>query len=305
MSGLPKIDQVTISATLCVALLTLQSCTKEVQEVAGCNFISKTNLTLMLDEEFDTDIIDTTATWTFMTGKCRDTTITVIGPDTIKECFWDDREQQLFTNRIENARIDSGNLKLIGRFENPPFQENNFTSARLTTKNKFTLNSGLIEVRAIVPSGEGLWPSIFLMPTREENNIFDLAELGAMRSNGINTSEVLSYISYADTSGEQTSIDYQFSFPENDSVDFSADYHIYTLQWNSDCIQFFVDDVPVDVPATRSSILPASWILDQNYFLVLDFALGGNGGANVPFSVLNPFSSPSQEFIIDYVKIYQ
>jgi len=297
-----RLFRLSLPAVGVVFCLTQVSCTKEVAEVAGCNFPNNSARTLIFEEDFET--FDTLNTWNFVVGNCVDTTVSIFGMDTVGECFWDDREQQLFTSRVENAKVDSGKLILTGRFENPLFEGNRFTSARLTTQSNFSIREGRIEVRAIVPSGEGLWPSVYLSPVVDANNIFDLAELGVLKGNGLNTSQVLSYIEFADTSGSTALIENQFSYATTDSVDFSKDYHVYSMQWNNDCVQFFVDSTEVDVPTTRSSVLPNSWTLNQEYYVVVDLALGGNGGGNVPFQTLNP-SNNEESFIIDYIKVYQ
>lgn len=56
-------------------------------------------------------------------------------------------EAQFYTkNRLENARLEKGNLVIEARKEN--WKNNKYTSARLLTKGKFSFQYGTVEVRA-------------------------------------------------------------------------------------------------------------------------------------------------------------
>ena len=76
-------------------------------------------------------------------------------------------------------------------------------------------------------------------------------------------------------------------------------YHIYAADWNKDQIEFFVDgeSVYTFIPKNKTQ---AEWPFDQPFYLLLNLAVGGNfGGPEVDNSIF------PQEFIIDYVRVYQ
>jgi beta-glucanase (GH16 family) len=85
-----------------------------------------------------------------------------------------------------------------------------------------------------------------------------------------------------------------------DTIDFSEDFHIYTVLWTEDCILFQVDGIDVGVPNTRSSVLPTTWPFDQDFHLILNVAVGGNLPGNPSFSTQFP-----QTMEVDYVRVYQ
>src|SRR5436305_5891536 len=85
-------------------------------------------------------------------------------------------ELQYYTvNRLENARVNGGNLILELRKETPesflPTSINDewhrYTSASLNTRNTGSWTYGRFEVMAKMPEGKGTWPAIwFLSPLR-------------------------------------------------------------------------------------------------------------------------------------------
>jgi len=76
---------------------------------------------------------------------------------------WGNGEYQYYTSRAENAFIEDG--KLVIQAINESYQGSNYTSARMTTKNKGDWLYGKIEARMKVPSAGGTWPAFWMMPT--------------------------------------------------------------------------------------------------------------------------------------------
>jgi beta-glucanase (GH16 family) len=66
------------------------------------------------------------------------------------------------------------------------------------------------------------------------------------------------------------------------------------MEWNASQIKFYVDDVNF-YTFTNSNSLP----FNQNFFLILNVAIGGNFGGTVDPA----FNNSSLE--IDYLRIYQ
>jgi hypothetical protein len=77
----------------------------------------------------------------------------------------------------------------------------------------------------------------------------------------------------------------------------STEFHLYSMIWDSDKIQFLVDNEPfyTYLPNNKNS---ATWPFDKPQYLLLNIAMGGIGGAIDP-----NFTSSSME--IDYIRVYQ
>jgi beta-glucanase (GH16 family) len=74
----------------------------------------------------------------------------------------------------------------------------------------------------------------------------------------------------------------------------STEFHRYAVEWSATTIKISVDDVPFYTFANTPS-LP----FNQNFFVILNVAMGGNFGGPVDPA----FTGASME--IDYVRVYQ
>src|SRR5688500_3219415 len=106
---------------------------------------------------------------------------------------WGNGELQSFTDRTANAALDgSGGLDLVAREEEFTGSDgitNNYTSARLITKDRFSFQYGKIEARIKTPAGAGLWPNFWIMGE-------DVWEVGWPESGEINIMEMLGHDPY-------------------------------------------------------------------------------------------------------------
>src|ERR1700750_637945 len=111
-------------------------------------------------------------------------------PDSLKWNYdvggdgYGNQEAQFYTkNRLENARMEGGNLIIEARKEN--WDKNQYTSARLLTKGKFSFQYGTVEIRAKLPKGRGSWPAIWMMSEKMKEWPDD-GELDIMEHVGFN-----------------------------------------------------------------------------------------------------------------------
>lgn len=100
---------------------------------------------MVWQDEFDTSQIDKSK-WTF---------------ETDGDGFGNNELQFYTTDRKENARVEDGNLIIEARKEQ--WESNQYTSAKLITKETFPFQYGSVEVRAKLPKGKGTWPAIWIL----------------------------------------------------------------------------------------------------------------------------------------------
>ncbi|HKK39731.1 MAG TPA: glycoside hydrolase family 16 protein [Cryomorphaceae bacterium] len=284
------------------AVLLATSCTKPVEEIAGCQFPSKENMSLTWADEFEADVINTQY-WGYDTADgCQ---LDTVGGTL---CGWGNNELQYYTMREENARIEDGNLIITAKREIPFYQGKQYTSARLVTKNKVDFTYGRVDVRAKIPRGQGIWPAIWMLPTDTVYGIWPASgEIDIMESIGSNTEEILGTIHYGHDFWRYYSQYYTDSVlvegsdpPQYDPVDFADGFHVYSTIWTEDCILFQVDGNDIGEPVTRSTVLPTTWPFDQDFHIILNIAVGGNLPGAPDASTQFP-----QTMEVDYVRVYQ
>lgn len=206
---------------------------------------------------------------------------------------WFNDEQQHYTNRMNNAYISDGTLKIVARKESyTAFNSTkNYTSARLNSKFSFTY--GRIEVRAKLPAGRGTWPAIWTLGSNITTvNWPACGEIDIMEHVGNNIGKVSSAIHTPSSHGNTENV--EFLNIENATIDF----HVYTADWTADKIDFYVDDTLFYTynPVTKNN---STWPFNANQFILLNIAMGGTLGGNIDSN----FVESSME--VDYVRVYQ
>ena len=205
-------------------------------------------------------------------------------------------EIQYYTENSNNAQMDgAGNLVIEARKEAANGRE--YTSARMNTGGKFTVQYGRVEARVKVPKGNGLWPAFWMMgadfltgrpwPYNGEIDIMEVL--------GRNTSEAYSTLHAPQYNGAGG---YGQKYA---TVDLSQDFHVWAAEWDSKGIKFLLDGRQVfyaskaTVEATRGP-----WIFDHPFYLILNLAVGGDFPG--PIDASTPFPA---RMLVDYVRVYK
>lgn len=199
---------------------------------------------------------------------------------------WGNNEQQYYTNRPENVKVENGLLKITAIKEN--YSGSNYTSARIVTKDKYSVKYGRIDIRAKLPSGGGTWPALWMLG----NNISSAGwpacgEIDIMEHVGNNLNRIYGTLHYPGHSGGNA---------DSSSVLISnatTDFHVYSIDWNATNIKFYVDN-QLYYTFNNNSSLP----FNQPFFFIFNCAMGGNFGGTIDPN----FVSSTLE--VDYVRVY-
>lgn len=230
--------------------------------------------------------------------------------DTIDTSKWEwevnsdgggNNELQYYTARPENSFIEDGKLviqALKETYTGSDQRTRSYTSARMRTKYKGDWKYGRIRVKAKLPYGQGLWPAIWMLPT-------DWVYGGWAASGEIDIMEYLGHDRYK----IYGTIHYGGQWPDNkhtgsdyvDGSDFSADFHVYEIEWREGEVKWFVDGnhyLTLDDWYTTAGDFPAPF--DQRFHLILNVAVGGNWPGNPDSTTTFP-----QRMEVDYIRVYQ
>jgi beta-glucanase (GH16 family) len=248
---------------------------------------------LVFSDEFNNDGKPNEAKWHFQT-------------EPIFGSSWANGELQHYTSRIDNAKVSDGVLKIIAKREDYSFagSSKRFTSARLNSK--FDFLYGRVDVRAKLPSSAGTWPAIWTLGSNvnERGNYFgssrgsvgwpECGEIDIMEQYGGDKSKVLGTFHWRDeTSGSHA------MYPQNgqglEIENTSTEFHLYSMIWNANSIQIFVDNILVVQMNNKTS----EEEFRNPHYLLLNIAMGGSLGGSVP----DDFKEDSME--IDFVRVYQ
>jgi beta-glucanase (GH16 family) len=223
-------------------------------------------------------------------------------PDSTKWAFdigtgdngWGNQELQYYTNRSENISLDgSGNLVITARRES--FGGRAFTSARIKTQGLFEQTYGRFEASIKMPWGPGIWPAFWLLGSDVEIVGWpQCGEIDIMEYRGQQTNLIHGTVHGPGYSGGN-SVTKSFGFEQ---ARFDTDFHLFVVEWGTDYIRFYVDDVLYQ--QIEPGDLSGPWVFNHPFFIILNVAVGGN---YVGFPT-NETPFP-QSMIIDYVRVYK
>lgn len=233
---------------------------------------------------------------------------------------WGNRELESYTDRPENARVENGNLVITARkenFEGADHLAKEYTSARLKTQGLFAQAYGRFEARIKIPAGQGIWPAFWLLGQNISSAGWPrCGEIDIMENIGKEPGIVHGSLHGPRSIGTATDLTTSVKLVGN--KDFSADFHVYAVEWEPGTMRFYVDatlygtftpssipelhgsepgaaSVPDDSPADRAG----AWVFDHPFFLVLNVAVGGDWPGPPDASVHFP-----QTMLVDYVRVY-
>lgn len=180
-------------------------------------------------------------------------------------------------------------------------------SARLTTQGKFSIKYGRIEVVAKMPAGDWLWPAIWMMP---EDSVYGpwpkSGEIDIVESRGNNP---LTYNNARDTASSALHWGLDFNtdkFLQTTNKrylrrsDYSKGFHTFGVEWSEKYLYTYVDNRLLQVLSVGfgknnmwarsglAKLYPSQdpWSqtgryntpFDQNFYLILNVAVGGTAG---------------------------
>jgi len=224
---------------------------------------------------------------------------------------WGNNELECYTvRRAENVRVQNGNLVIHVNVEN--FNGKQYTSGRLNSKQSWTY--GRFEARAKLPKGKHLWPAIWMMPA---NSVYGgwaaSGEIDIMESRGQTVNSMSSTVHYG---GSWPNNVWTSSGDKHQVNDFSADFHVFALEWDANDMKFSVDGNVHFTQTMHKNFYSGKGNnpytkegqpFDQNFFWIFNIAVGGNFFPSNVYGDLSVndahgWAKPTME--IDYVRVY-
>jgi beta-glucanase (GH16 family) len=214
--------------------------------------------------------------------------------------WWNEELQYYADARAKNARVENGRLIIEAHREPVPKSQfpdtggQDFTSARLFTRNKASWLYGYIEVRAKLPCGRGLWPAIWTMP-EGRHDWPDDGEIDIMEYYGHDPETFHATVHTLDrnhVNGRSVGSRYRVA-------NACGGYHIHGLHWTREKISMSVGGT-VYHTVERESDDPAVWPFTRPHHLILNIAVRNWIGENGIDE--NAFPARME---VDYVRVYQ
>ncbi len=216
-------------------------------------------------------------------------------------CGWGNNEKEYYTSDAANiAQNGVGQLAITARVATDSlscyYGKCRYKSAKITTRDKMFADQGRIEARIKLASGQGLWPAFWMLG----KNIGAVGwptcgELDIMENHGSDVTSMSSAVHGPGYSGN-TPLVHANHFASGGVTDF----HLYAVEWDSVSIRFFVDDVRHFLVPRGSVQQYGKWVFDQQFFVILNLAVGGNFDHDPQSDAIFPGT-----MLVDYVRVYR
>jgi beta-glucanase (GH16 family) len=173
-----------------------------------------------------------------------------------------------------------------------------YTSSRIITKGKKEFKYGRVDIRAILPKGQGIWPALWMLgsnisdvswPKCGEIDIMEMIGGGADRDNKVyGTIHWDNAGSYASYGGNKT-----ITAPKV----FADEFHVFSIVWDETKIVWYLDDVQYHIIDITPPELNE---FRKNFFFIFNVAVGGNWPGSPNSSTTFP-----QRMTVDYIRVFQ
>lgn len=246
---------------------------------------SEDNMVMVWSDEFNTPGLPDPSNWGYDQGDgCP------------QNCGWGNNELQYYTaGQPENARVENGHLIIEAHRATTGTRE--YSSARLVSKHKGDWTYGKVVARAKLPSGKGVWPAIWMLPSDWEYG-------GWPASGEIDIMEFVGYMPDSLFSSVHTN---KFNHVIGTQVTkgvysntLSSEFHEYGVDWDEKEIHFSFDGERF-LTFHNKNEGPDAWPFDKDFHVILNIAVGGNWGGKMGVdSTIWP-----QRMEVDWVRVYQ
>lgn len=215
-------------------------------------------------------------------------------------------EEQIYTDRPANVRVEDGHLIIEAHKDNPNIQGTirPWSSGRIRSKYRGDWKHGLFEARMRIPKGQGFWPAFWLLPTDEIHGPWPLSgEIDIMENTGHLPNQVGVAVHYGQPwpNNRFTAQVPAYTIPA-DQPDFTQDFHRFGLHWRPHKLMWTVDgalvfSVTMD-DIQRDGGNPAAF--QERFHIVMNLAVGGNLPGNTDATTPSP-----ARMEVDWVRVYQ
>jgi beta-glucanase (GH16 family) len=210
---------------------------------------------------------------------------------------WGNNELENYTDKIENAKVENGNLIITAIRE--PSGKQQYSSARLVSKGKGDFTYGKFEIKAKLPKGRGTWPAIWMLASGKDygnKGWPDNGEIDIMEHVGFDQDRLHGNI-------HTKAFNHAIKTNKGNNIivkGLSEDFHVYTCEWTPETVTILVDGNAYFTFKKEAAYQWPEWPFDKPFHLILNVAVGGNWGGQkgVDDSIF------PQKMEVDYVRVY-
>ena len=212
----------------------------------------------------------------------------------VRNNSWANNEESIVTSRSANVFVSNGALTLRAIKESYTVGSTTrqYTSGYLDTIGRGSWQNGRFEMRAKLPTAQGMWPAFWL------RNNSTLGELDIMEAVGGRVNQTVQTI-HQSTNGDKAKAGHEDTLPSGTT----ATWHTYAVDRQPGVVTWYVDGRQV-FQKTQSVL---TW-LDPTFNEPMNIRLNLQVGGSMPNWYGLPVTGAplgASDFVIDYVRVFQ
>jgi len=207
---------------------------------------------------------------------------------------WGNNELQYYQSGNKNVTVSNGKLTITAKKES--INGANYTSARIKTQGKKSFTFGRIDIRAKLMTGQGYWPALWMLGESISSVGWPACgEIDIMELVGHKPSTVVGTAHWGLPGKNSTYISRNYTLS---GTDFSKEFHVFSIVWVKDQIQWFVDDELYST-ITKNDV-NVNYPFNDPHFFIFNIAIGGNWPGSPDANTVFPKS-----MVVDFVRVFQ
>lgn len=220
--------------------------------------------------------------------------------DELNSAYWN-YETGPFNNELQyylqqNTVVQDGYLFIKAKKETMSGKA--YTSSRLTTQGKKTFKYGRVDVRAMMPKTQGLFPALWMLgSTFSTVGWPKCGEIDIMETIGGAGRDSVVYGTAHWATADGSHVNYGGHRGLTNGKVLGDEFHVYSIVWTATEIKWYIDDIKYHV----IDITPAELSeLKGEFFFIFNVAVGGEWAGNPDGTTVFP-----QRMAVDYIRVFQ
>ena len=221
-------------------------------------------------------------------------------------------ERQAYRTDPKYCYIQNGHLRIAVHRDPHTTSDGKtqpYSSARIRTLKRGDWKFGKIELRAKMPSGEGIWPAVWMLPTESKYGTWASGgEIDILESRGSAVHETTGALHFGGPWPRNTFLAHAYTFPGKNAAE---DFHVYGIEWNAEKISWSIDGKvwktrTRDEWFTEADRDNPSAPFDQPFHLIINVAVDGRFFEKTKQRADKlPDDAFPQILEVDWVRVYQ
>ncbi|MEL7532106.1 MAG: family 16 glycosylhydrolase [Bacteroidota bacterium] len=216
----------------------------------------------------------------------------IVGDGCPNVCGFGNNELQIYTNERDNLFLTDDCMVIEAQQVTGGYR-----SARIRSLGKQEFQYGRIDIRAMMPVGQGIWPALWMMGDDSETTGWPACgEIDIMEYLGHEESTTHGTVHFGEDWTQHRFKGNSYSLPAGT---FHEKFHVFTIIWEENLIEWYVDDV-FFFRITPADLGGETWRFDHPFYFLVNMAIGGNWPGSPDASTQFP-----QRMFVDYIRVFQ